>query len=111
MADDLEHELLLARMRSIQHESQLINQVVKLQRMRIVQLENEVEYAKRLLRVSKSPPIGSTCRRCGIQTKDGQTFCTRSCYYQWAGGQRREETVDKQRGTSRMTTVNRERTA
>lgn len=111
MADDLEHELLLARMRAIQHESQLINQVVKLQRIRIVQLEGALANAQRLLKVSRAPAVGSTCRRCGEMTKNGQTFCSRSCYYQWAGARRQEEAVDKERGTSRLTTVNRERTA
>lgn len=76
---DLDLELVQARMKSIQYESSLLNQVVKLQRMRIAQLEQQLTAEKRIRLVRWNLSEQGVCRNCGLDAKHGQVFCSRSC--------------------------------
>jgi hypothetical protein len=78
-SSDLERELLLARMKSIQHESSLIMQVVRLQRMRIEQLERQLQAEKRARLARWNLSEKGVCRNCGGEAQDGQVFCRLEC--------------------------------
>lgn len=96
---DLEYELLLARMKAVEHESRLIMEVVKLQRMRIADLEFQLSREKQYRMARLDWARDKVCRECGVETRYGQVFCTRQCMRLFAERQRVNGTVDAQRGT------------
>jgi hypothetical protein len=83
MSADLEYELSVARMKAVQYESSLLNEVVKLQRMKIEQLERQLhaERTARLARWNLSAKL--ICRNCGLEGKYGQLFCSRPCMLEY----------------------------
>lgn len=86
----LECELLRARMKSIQYESTLLHEVVKLQRMRIEQLERRLEVEKQLRRARFHLTEFGVCRNCGLPTRQGQLYCGRACMTEWQRARRGE---------------------
>lgn len=102
-----EMELLLARMKAVQHESQLIREVVRLQRMRIAQLERQLEGEKkyRLAHITGTAVAG--CRNCGMPTKYGAVFCDRNCWREHQHHRKMSDAVNQERGTRRSDRVQR----
>lgn len=82
MAQDLDIELLQARMKAIQYESSLLNEVVKLQRTRIEQLEQRLSAAQAKLGQA-TDGVRWICRTCGKPSAKGQVFCRRACFYEY----------------------------
>lgn len=89
MSDAIEWELREVRMKSVLYESQLLHEVVKLQRMRIVQLEEQVEMERtwraaqvtRMAQMTKADD--QVCQYCALPVKHGQVFCSRDCMFSY----------------------------
>jgi hypothetical protein len=83
LVSDPEIELLHARMKSITYHASLVDEVNKLQRMKIEQLERQLhaERASRLSRWNLSEK--DVCRNCGLDTKYGQLFCSQPCLLEY----------------------------
>lgn len=110
MADDahsIELALMQARMKAIQHESTLISEVLKLQRMRIVQLEQQLDAERAYRRASMSEAPVDGCRNCGMQVLDGKVFCTRRCWLEYQHMRKETGAANVQRGTRIEHTVQR----
>jgi hypothetical protein len=78
-----EVELLHARMKSVSYHASLVDEVLKLQRMKIEQLERQLhaERTARLARWNLSAKV--ICRNCGLEGKYGQLFCNRPCMLEY----------------------------
>lgn len=77
---DLEVELLLVRIKSVQYESSLLKELVKLQRMRIAHLEAKLQVEKKIRMKRWNLEDIGVCRNCGLDAPGGQVFCSRDCY-------------------------------
>lgn len=87
---DLDVVLLKARLKSIEDESALLHELVKLQRNRIAQLQQEMNLAPREPEVSATRTETGVCRHCGKPAKQGQVFCQRACFYAWQTARKHE---------------------
>jgi ribosomal protein S14 len=109
--NSLEVELLLARVKAREHESSLIMEVVRLQRTRIVQLENQLQAEKRYRQAHQQGTGLNGCRNCGLPTQYASIFCNRQCWREWNHRQKEQDTVNVRRGTRREDTVQRKEDA
>lgn len=101
MAVDLEVELLRVRMKSVQYESSLLKDVVHLQRMRIAELERQLEDERAYRIAHRSAADKDGCRHCGLPTPVGQIFCARPCWTAYHQMRKASGATDAERGTRR----------